>query len=118
MHANEAYIIQALKAGAKGYLLKDSADTELLRGVTVVASGKSFFSPAVAKELGPSMPISSLRAWRARALSPRVAIPFTRRIPKRASDPSLPRIMMALVRCIHAASLFILPIKIHALHLR
>jgi DNA-binding NarL/FixJ family response regulator len=49
MHANEAYIIQALKAGAKGYLLKDSADTELIRGVAAVASGKSFFSPAVAK---------------------------------------------------------------------
>lgn len=49
MHANEAYIIQALKAGAKGYLLKDSADTELIRAVTDVASGKSFFSPAVAK---------------------------------------------------------------------
>jgi two-component system response regulator NreC len=49
MHANEAYIIQALKAGAKGYLLKDSADTDLIRGVVAVASGKSFFSPAVAK---------------------------------------------------------------------
>src|SRR5580704_10986664 len=49
MHANEAYIIQALKAGAKGYLLKDSADTDLIRGVAAVASGKSFFSPAVAK---------------------------------------------------------------------
>jgi DNA-binding NarL/FixJ family response regulator len=49
MHANEAYIIQALKAGAKGYLLKDSADIDLIRGVAVVASGKSFFSPAVAK---------------------------------------------------------------------
>jgi two-component system response regulator NreC len=49
MHANEAYIIQALKAGAKGYLLKDSADTELIRAVAAVASGKSFFSPAVAK---------------------------------------------------------------------
>jgi two-component system response regulator NreC len=49
MHANEAYIIQALKAGAKGYLLKDSADTELIRGVSAIASGKSFFSPAVAK---------------------------------------------------------------------
>ena len=49
MHANEAYIIQALKAGANGYLLKDSADTELIRGVEAVASGKSFFSPAVAK---------------------------------------------------------------------
>jgi two-component system response regulator NreC len=49
MHANEAYIIQALKAGAKGYLLKDSADTDLIRGVSSVAAGKSFFSPAVAK---------------------------------------------------------------------
>jgi DNA-binding NarL/FixJ family response regulator len=49
MHANEAYIIQALKAGAKGYLLKDSADNELIRAVESVAAGKSFFSPAVAK---------------------------------------------------------------------
>jgi two-component system, NarL family, response regulator NreC len=49
MHANEAYIIQALKAGAKGYLLKDSADTDLIRGISSVAAGKSFFSPAVAK---------------------------------------------------------------------
>jgi two-component system, NarL family, response regulator NreC len=49
MHSQEAYIIQALKAGAHGYLLKDSADTELIRAVTAVAAGKSFFSPAVAK---------------------------------------------------------------------
>jgi DNA-binding NarL/FixJ family response regulator len=49
MHADEAYIVQALQAGAKGYLLKDSADTDLVRGVTAVAGGGSFFSPAVAK---------------------------------------------------------------------
>lgn len=49
MHADEAYITQALRAGAKGYLLKDSADTDLIRGVADVAAGKSFFSPAVAK---------------------------------------------------------------------
>ncbi|HEX5070530.1 MAG TPA: response regulator transcription factor [Vicinamibacterales bacterium] len=49
MHANEAYIVQALKAGAKGYLLKDSADVELLRGVAAVREGKSYFSPAVSK---------------------------------------------------------------------
>lgn len=49
MHADEAYVSQALKAGARGYLLKDSADTELLHAVSVVAAGKSFFSPAVAK---------------------------------------------------------------------
>src|SRR4051812_18040938 len=49
MHSDEAYITQALQAGAKGYLLKDSADTDLIRGVTDVAAGRSFFSPAVAR---------------------------------------------------------------------
>jgi two-component system response regulator NreC len=49
MHSDEAYIIQALKAGARGYMLKDSADTDLIRGVQAIALGKSFFSPAVAK---------------------------------------------------------------------
>jgi DNA-binding NarL/FixJ family response regulator len=49
MHAEEAYITQAMKAGARGYLLKDSADTELIRAIGAIASGKSFFSPAVAK---------------------------------------------------------------------
>jgi DNA-binding NarL/FixJ family response regulator len=48
MHADEAYITQALQAGARGYLLKDSADTDLIRAVDAVAAGKSFFSPAVA----------------------------------------------------------------------
>jgi DNA-binding NarL/FixJ family response regulator len=47
MHAEEAYITQALQAGARGYLLKDSADTDLLNAVGAVSSGKSFFSPAV-----------------------------------------------------------------------
>jgi two-component system response regulator NreC len=49
MHADEAFITQALQAGARGYLLKDSADTDLIRGVAAVAAGKSFFSPAAAK---------------------------------------------------------------------
>jgi len=49
MHSDEAYITKALQAGAKGYLLKDSADTDLIRAVTDVAAGRSFFSPAVAK---------------------------------------------------------------------
>ncbi len=49
MHANEAYIVQALGAGAKGYMLKDAADTELIRAVSAVAGGKSYFSPAVSK---------------------------------------------------------------------
>lgn len=49
MHSDEAYIIQALEAGAKGYLLKDTADADLLGAVAVVMRGKSFFSPAVAR---------------------------------------------------------------------
>ena len=49
MHADEAYVARALDAGARGYLLKDSADQDLIRAVTAVSTGKSFFSPAVAK---------------------------------------------------------------------
>jgi DNA-binding NarL/FixJ family response regulator len=51
MHADEAYVTQALHAGAKGYLLKDSADTDLIRAIEAVVDGKSFFSPSVAKVL-------------------------------------------------------------------
>jgi two-component system response regulator NreC len=49
MHSDETYILQALQAGARAYLLKDSADTDLIRGVSAAAAGKSFFSPVVAK---------------------------------------------------------------------
>lgn len=49
MHLNEAYVISGFQAGALGYLLKDSADTDLIHGISAVAAGKSFFSPAVAK---------------------------------------------------------------------
>src|ERR1035438_8800310 len=51
MHADESYVLRALKAGAKGYLLKDSAESDLIRAVHAVAEGKSFFSPAVSKVL-------------------------------------------------------------------
>jgi len=48
MHADEVHITQAVQAGAMGYLLKDSADTDLVKAVTAAAQGKSFFSPAAA----------------------------------------------------------------------
>jgi two-component system response regulator NreC len=51
MHADESYVLRALKAGAKGYLLKDSAEADLIRAVRAVAGGKSFFSPVVSKVL-------------------------------------------------------------------
>jgi two-component system, NarL family, response regulator NreC len=49
MHADEAYVTQMLRAGASGYLLKDSADVDLLQAVDAVSAGKSFFSPAIAR---------------------------------------------------------------------
>jgi DNA-binding NarL/FixJ family response regulator len=48
MHADEAYVTQILQAGATGYLLKDSADVDLLKAVGEAARGRSFFSPAIA----------------------------------------------------------------------
>jgi DNA-binding NarL/FixJ family response regulator len=51
MHTDESYIIRALKAGARAYLLKDSAEADLIRAVRTVCDGKSFFSPAVSKML-------------------------------------------------------------------
>ena len=51
MYADEAYVTQMLNAGAAGYLLKDSAGVDLLEAVAAVASGKSFFSPAIAQLL-------------------------------------------------------------------
>ncbi len=47
MHADESYIIRALTAGARAYLLKSATDEDLLPAVRAVASGKPFFSPAV-----------------------------------------------------------------------
>jgi DNA-binding NarL/FixJ family response regulator len=49
MHSDEAYVNQVLQAGATGYLLKDSADVDLIQAVGAVAQGKSFFSPGVAR---------------------------------------------------------------------
>jgi two-component system, NarL family, response regulator NreC len=49
MYSAEVFISQALQAGAHGFLLKDSADTDLVRAVTDLVNGKSFFSPAVSK---------------------------------------------------------------------
>lgn len=49
MYSQEAYVSRALHAGATGYLLKDSADKDLIKAIATVGSGKSYFSPAIAK---------------------------------------------------------------------
>ncbi len=51
MHSDETYVLRALKAGARGYLLKDSASEDLVRAVRAVSERKSYFSPAVGKML-------------------------------------------------------------------
>jgi DNA-binding NarL/FixJ family response regulator len=51
MHSDEEYLVRALTAGARGYLLKDSAETDLLQAVQAVSCGKPFFSPAIAQTL-------------------------------------------------------------------
>jgi DNA-binding NarL/FixJ family response regulator len=51
MHSDETYLVRALSAGAKGYLLKDSAEADLIRAVQAVSQGRPFFSPAIAQTL-------------------------------------------------------------------
>jgi two-component system response regulator NreC len=49
MHGDDVYVRQALKAGARGYLLKDSEDLDLIKAVKAIKAGGSFFSPPVSK---------------------------------------------------------------------
>ena len=51
MHSDEGYVLKALKSGAKGYLLKDSAEHDLIDAVQTVSEGKAFFSPSISKML-------------------------------------------------------------------
>ncbi len=51
MHSDEAYVLRALKAGARGYLLKESAEADLIAAIRAVHAGKAFFSPAVSRML-------------------------------------------------------------------
>lgn len=51
VHADESYILRALNAGAKGYLLKEATEEDLLPAVRTVQAGKPYFSPSIAKIL-------------------------------------------------------------------
>lgn len=48
MHKDSVYVREILRAGAKGYLLKDSSESDLLAAVRAVARGEGFLSPAIA----------------------------------------------------------------------
>jgi two-component system response regulator NreC len=51
MHSDEGYVLRALKVGAKGYLLKDTAEGDLIEAIKAVHQGKTFFSPEISKML-------------------------------------------------------------------
>jgi DNA-binding NarL/FixJ family response regulator len=51
MYSDEEFVLRALSCGARGYLLKDSAEPDLVRAVQTVAEGRPFFSPAIMQML-------------------------------------------------------------------
>lgn len=51
MHSDEGYVLRALKAGVRGYLLKESAEADLIQAIRCVSEGKAYFSPAVSRML-------------------------------------------------------------------
>jgi len=51
MHSDESYVLRALKAGARGYLLKASPEADVLAAARAVASGNAYFSPAITRIL-------------------------------------------------------------------
>ena len=62
MHKEDMYAVRSIKAGASGYLSKDSASTQLVEAIRKVASGGMFISPVVAEKLalGLRQPVDAL----------------------------------------------------------
>lgn len=51
MHSDESYVMKALMAGARGYLLKDSAESDIVNAIRAVNEGKAYFSPEINRML-------------------------------------------------------------------
>lgn len=47
VHSNKQYLLQIIRSGAQGYVLKDTSPDELVRGIQTVLNGQAFFSPSV-----------------------------------------------------------------------
>jgi RNA polymerase sigma factor (sigma-70 family) len=71
MHATEAYVIEALRAGAAGYLLKDADAGELERAIRAVARGERYLAPSVSHHVIERFLQAESRDEAAEALSPR-----------------------------------------------
>ncbi len=65
MHADEGYVLRALRAGAKGYLVKNSAEGDLIEAIRTVSQGRAFFSP----EIGRMLVEDYIREVRARGVT-------------------------------------------------
>ncbi len=59
MHPEDQYAIRVLRAGASGYLNKETAGDELVKAVRQITSGKRYISPAVAEKLAENLDIDS-----------------------------------------------------------
>jgi DNA-binding NarL/FixJ family response regulator len=55
MHDNAEYVLESVRAGAHGYLLKDTAAVELRTAIRAVCRGESYFSPPVASRLSAAV---------------------------------------------------------------
>lgn len=64
VHDEAEYVLQAVRAGAHGYLRKDSSPNELREAVRAVDRGESYFSPAMATRLSDALRIESDRSTR------------------------------------------------------
>jgi two-component system response regulator NreC len=51
MHSDEAYVLRALTAGARGYVLKASSEADILAAIRAVAAGGAYFSPSITRML-------------------------------------------------------------------
>lgn len=81
MHTAEDYVLQALRAGATGYLLKDAATAELQLALDAVRKGETYLSPSISKEV--------LARYRQHALNPRAE-------PNRALTPRMRQIVQLI----------------------
>lgn len=69
VHDEAEYVLEAVRAGAHGYLRKDSSPAELRDAVRAVDRGESFFSPAMAARLGDALRVESDRSTRTSKLA-------------------------------------------------
>ena len=49
MHSNREYVLRIIQAGARGYVLKEAPQEELVRAIEAVSAGEAFFSPDIAR---------------------------------------------------------------------